>query len=91
MNEIRSGLLQHKDGSGAGVVCRLTKDLEGMWYTIAMDNFFRGPTLFDDLLGQGFYAVGTVRKHRRGFPSSLKLPSKGGERGTLHVRMHRDL
>lgn len=88
-NEVLTGLPQHACGSGAGVVSRLTTGWEHMWYTVVMDNFFSSPMLFEDLLTRGFYAVGTIRSLRTGFPTSLSLPTNG-VRGALEVRVHRD-
>jgi hypothetical protein len=45
--------------------------------------------LYDDLLKCGFYAVGTARQGRIGFPSSLHLPEKE-KCGSLQIRMHRN-
>jgi len=76
-------------GMGAAVVTRLTAGMEGMFYRVAMDNFFSSTKLFDNLLQRGFYAIGTTRQLRKGFPSSLNV--KGREtRGTLQIRVHRD-
>ena len=72
-----------------GVISRLTQGWKGMNFTIVTDNFFTSPMLFEDLLKKGFYAVGTARQGRVGFPSNLHLLEKG-TRGTLEIRMHRD-
>jgi hypothetical protein len=45
--------------------------------------------LFEDLLRRKFYAVGTARQGRVGFPSSLDIMDKGA-RGTLEVWIHKD-
>jgi hypothetical protein len=45
--------------------------------------------LYEDLLRRKFYAVGTARQGRVGFPSSLNVGDKG-VRGTLKVRVHKD-
>ena len=88
-NEAIAGLPQHACGAGAGVVTRLTNGWEGQWYTVVMDNYFTSPMLFEDLLRRGFYAVGTARQGRVGFPTSLKVPEKT-PRGSLEIRMHRE-
>ena len=88
-NEVITGLPQHACGAGAGVVSRLTNGWEGKWYTIAMDNYFTSPMLFENLLNRGFYAVGTARQGRVGFPRSLCVPEKT-PRGSLEIRVHRD-
>jgi hypothetical protein len=74
-------------GAGAGVVSRLTKGWEGKWHTIVMDNFFTSPMLFEDLLQRQFYAIGTARHGRIGFPSSLNVLEKE-RRGTLQICVH---
>jgi len=71
------------------VVTRLTRGLEDRWYTVTCDNYFTSPFLFDDLLVRGFYAVGTTRKQRKGFPLSLVITCDQ-TRGTLHTRVHKD-
>jgi hypothetical protein len=88
-NEKLQNLPVHACGSGAGVVTRLTEGWEGKWHTIVMDNFFTSPMLFQNLLERKFYAIGTARQGRIGFPSSLDLLEKG-TRGTLEVRVHRE-
>jgi hypothetical protein len=86
-NEKLLNLPQHACRSGAGVVGRLTKGWEGKWHTIVMDNF-TSPMLFEDLLNREFYAFGTARQGRIGFPSSLNVLEKE-KNGTLQVRVHK--
>lgn len=89
-NERRVGHVESPPmGMGAAVVTRLTAGMEGMFYRIAMDNFFSSAKLFDNLLKRGFYAIGTTRQFRKGFPSSLNIAGRE-TRGTLQVRVHRD-
>ena len=83
------GIPAHSCGCGARVVAHLTCGWERKWYTLVMDNFFTSPLLFEDLLKKGFFARGSARQKRVGFPSSLKIP-KIGIRGSLYFRMHRD-
>jgi hypothetical protein len=78
-----------KYGSGAGIVTRLTHGLDGHYYTVADDNAFTSPELFDDFLKKGIYGIGTVNLKRVGIPKSLDIP-EDERRGTLHIRMHRD-
>lgn len=77
-------------GSGFSVVSRLSEGLDHQFYTIACDNYFTSPALFEHLYHRGIYAVGTVRGYRKGYPNSLRMGDKE-VRGTLHIRMHRDL
>lgn len=73
-------------------VLRAVQGFEGRGHVLVMDNYFTSPSLFLELMARGFWATGTVRKTRRGFPASLagfkktELPG----RGELVVRMHRD-
>lgn len=73
-------------------VLRAVQGLEHRGHVIITDNYFTSPKLFLELMARGFWATGTVRKTRKGFPDSLggfpksQLP----ERGSLVVRMHRD-
>lgn len=56
-NEALANHPQHEYESGAGVVTRLTERMENQGYTCAMDNFFSGPALFEDVLSKVFYAL----------------------------------
>jgi hypothetical protein len=76
-------------GAGAIVVNKLSVGLDNMYYTIACKNFFTSPALFEELLWQGIYGVGTIWGYRVGFPKSLNV-GDNEVRGTLHVRIHRD-
>jgi hypothetical protein len=78
-----------KYSSGVGIVTRLTHGLDGHYYTVACDNAFTSPELFDDLLKRGIYGIGTVNLKRVGIPKSLDIP-EDERRGTLYIRMHRD-
>lgn len=78
-----------KYGSRAGIVSRLLHYMDGYWYIVATDNFFTSSELFEDLLLQGFYAVGIVQLDRIGIPKSLFIGTTEA-RGTMHIRMHRD-
>ena len=48
-------------------------EVEGEEECCLTDNFYSSPALFRDLLVEGFGACGTVRKDRRGVPSSVKM------------------
>lgn len=79
------------DSVGEDVVLNAVLGLEGRGHVIIMDNFFTSPRLFMELLKRGFWATGTCKKNRKGFPTSLagfpnnQLP----ERGHLVFKMHR--
>lgn len=76
---------------GEDAVLTAIAGLEGRGHVIITDNFFTSPRLFMELLRRGFWATGTCRKTRKGFPPSLagfpntQLP----ERGHLVLKMHR--
>lgn len=76
-------------GTGYGVVMRLVVGLDYLWHTVVCDNLFSSPRLFEDLLARGFYAVGSARKGRKGFLTSLNVGDKEAQ-GTLHIRMHHE-
>lgn len=67
-----------------------TMDMSSL-HVIITDNFFTSPRLFMELLKRGFWATGTYRKTRKGFPPSLAgfSNSQLPERGHLVVKMHR--
>lgn len=83
-NDAIANLPLHACGFGARVVTRLTMGWEGRWDTILIENFFTSPMLYEDLLQRKFYAIGTARQGRVGFPLSLDVGDKG-VRGTLKV------
>jgi hypothetical protein len=63
--------------------------MDNMHYTMACDNYFTSPALFQELLQRGMYAIGTVRGYRVGFPKSLNV-GDNEVRGTMHFKVHRD-
>jgi len=75
-------------GLGAGVVKRLTANLEGKHHQVFCDNFFCGIDLFSELLDDGVYACGTLRTNHLHFPPELKPLTKKGlkKRGDSEVR-----
>lgn len=58
-------------GLASRVVWDLTRQLSGKYYHVYMDNYFSCPSLFQDLLQDGIYAVGTCRQNRKGWPDRL--------------------
>lgn len=52
-------------------VLTVVSGLEGRGHVIVTDNFFTSPKLFIELMKRGFWAIGTCRKTRKGFPPSL--------------------
>jgi hypothetical protein len=88
-NEVAQGLEVHECGAGIGVVSRLMKGWENKNYTVITDNYFTSPMLYEDLLKRDFYAMGTVRQGRVGYPSSLHLLEKR-KWGSLQIRVHHE-
>ena len=67
------------DGDGGqGLADRVVLDLvndqrlEGKAFLVYTDNIYSSPALFRDLTERGFGACGTVRKDRRGIPTSIR-------------------
>jgi len=56
------------------VVTDLVKDINGHNHIVNVDNYFTSPQLFEELLNNGTYARGTVRKNRKGFPQAQLKP-----------------
>ena len=79
------------DYVGEDAVLQAVAGLEGRGHVIITDNFFTSPRLFMELMKRGFWATGTCRKTRKGFPTSLagfantQLP----DWGHLVLKMHR--
>ena len=48
------------------------EQLKQKGYIVYTDNFYSSPALFRELLQEGFGAVGTVRKDRRGIPEAVR-------------------
>ena len=76
---------------GEDAVLTAVSSLEGRGHIIITDNFFTSPRLFVELMRRGFWAIGTCRKTRKGFPTSLAgFPNNHlPECGHLVVKMHR--
>ena len=51
---------------------KLTKDLEGSFCIVYLDNFFNSPILSEKLFDKNIYAIGTVRKNRKQLPKMLE-------------------
>ena len=46
--------------------------LKNKGYCVFLDNFYSSQALFQDLLGEGFEACGTLRSNRKGIPEDVK-------------------
>ena len=80
-----------KEGSrevdlGARVVKTLTDHLHGKFHHIFFDNFFTSLKLLQDLGDNGLYGCGTVRKHRIGFPPTLKTIKLTNRYNTINLK-----
>lgn len=53
------------------VVMKYSKDVEGTWHVIAMDNFFTSVGVFKNLIAQTIYATETMRSNHVGIPITL--------------------
>jgi hypothetical protein len=67
-----------------------SRNIEGKWHVITMNNFFTSIDLFKELPENAIYAMGTLKSNRIGIPNALKdikifsrMPQK-----TLDWRMH---
>jgi hypothetical protein len=80
----RESILAH------GVVVDLLQGHENKAHVVAMDNYFTSVGLFNDLLGRGIYATGTLRSNRVGILSIMKNKKqyRRSPHGTLVWRMH---
>lgn len=78
------------DSIGEDVVFTTIAGLERHSYVIIKDNFFTSPRLFMELLKRGFWASGTCKKNKKGFPLSLaSFPNTQLlEWGHLVLKMH---
>ena len=54
------------------VVTKLTEELTGKFHHVYFDSFFTSIPLATNLLENGIYMCGTIRKNRRQFPEELK-------------------
>lgn len=61
-------------GETAAVANKLLAKIDkNRWHVVCMDGYFSSIPLFRQLLSNGFYAVGTFRINRKGFPKRLLL------------------
>ena len=63
-------------GLGFDVVTKLVDGLEKQGFVVYIDNFYSSPVLFEELVKQGFGAVGTINPTRENFPKSLAPQKK---------------
>lgn len=83
---------EEAESVSADAVLTAVRGMEGRGHVIVTDNYFTSIQLFEELRARGFWATGTCRKARKGFPVSLAGFPKSAlpPRGTLVTRMHRD-
>ena len=77
---VPDGILYRQEGkqNRGNVVTRLTRDLVGQNFCVYMDSFFTSVPLFQDLLDDNIYVMGTLRRDRKGFPQDLTVATKKG-------------
>ena len=63
-------------GLSYDVGMKMVEGLENQGYIVYTDNFYPSPKLFNDLVQNGFGAVGTIDPSRRRCPSVLVLQKK---------------
>ena len=80
-------------GLGGNVVKKLSQSITGKNHQLFMDNFFTSVPLFKDLLQNGIYACGTLRRDRKYLPVDMKIISKNGlaNRGDYQFRQDGNL
>ena len=83
------------EGTGAGphglgyhVVERMMKGLEHRGHCLVIDNFFGSVNLFHELMCQGIWATGTVRKTSKNLPGGLYRDTDPTVRGSMLIRNH---
>ena len=52
-------------------VLQLTKDLEGLFYTVYFDIFLNSPKLIEKVFQKGIYDIGTVQTKRKEMPKMI--------------------
>ena len=60
------------NGLSYDVVMQMVEGLQNEGYIVYTDNFYSSPTLFKELVNQGFWAVETMDPTSRGCPAVLK-------------------
>ncbi|XP_052212078.1 piggyBac transposable element-derived protein 4-like [Dreissena polymorpha] len=77
--------IKREHGLGDKVVMRLVDHIFHSSRWLFFNNFFTVIPLMKELLEKGFYACGTVRVNRKGFPSQLKKPAEVRQRGDFKI------
>ena len=65
-------------------VMNLSRPFSFQGYRLYVDNFYSSPRLFEDLLGWGITATGTLRMNRTGVPDEVKQLKSVLEKKTVH-------
>jgi hypothetical protein len=83
-------IVREKSKLAHKVIMESSRNIEGKWHVITMNNFFTSIDLFKELPENAIYAMGTLKSNRIGIPNALKdikifsrMPQK-----TLDWRMH---
>ena len=72
----KQGETVSSNGLGFDVVLKLVDSLEKQEFVVYTDNFYSSPALYEELVKQGFGAVGTINPTRENCPKSLTLQKK---------------
>ena len=83
------------EGTGAGpnglayhVVERMVAGLENRGHCLVIDNFFGSVNLFHELMCNGIWATGTVRRLSKNLPAGLLRTVDGNMRGSMVIWTH---
>ena len=71
-------------GLGYDVVMNLSRPFSFQGYRSYVDNFYASPQLFEDLLGWGITATGTLRTNHIGVPNEVKQLKSALEKRSAH-------
>ena len=77
--------------STASVVEKLVSPYYGLNHLVVMNNYFASIPLFQSLLSDSTYALGTFRPNRKGFPSDMVSEIKQFNRGNHSFRQNGQL
>lgn len=71
-------------GLGYDAVINLSRPFSFQGYRLYVDNFYASPQLFEDLLGWGIKAAGTLRTNRTSVPNEVKQLKSVLEKRSAH-------
>lgn len=83
-----AGTGTEEHGLGCHVVERLVQGLHHRGHCLVVDNLFASVNLFHELMVQGIWATGTVRRTSKNLPEGLYRESDNAVRGSMLIRTH---